>query len=257
MLKRGVMEQVFSVEEKVTRVSERQSAADFPVVARDRFLTLVEDPSFPCLGAKGAINNNSYCFSTYDSLASDSTSKKLACALGQFAKSEMARTNDYATFIAVFQAPLSVDEIEFERLLWLQLQKLHDFDTQGNGWDPSVSPDPGDARFSFSFAGQAFYVIGMHADSSRIARQSPWPALIFNPHAQFEKLRTKGHWRRMQEKIRERDIALQGTINPMLSDFGEASEARQYSGRTVEENWRPDFRVVQPKSKNGGCPFHH
>ena len=56
----------------------------------------------------------------------------------------------------------------------------------------------------------------------------------------------------MQETIRHRDLQLQGTINPMLSDFGERSEARQYSGRIVEENWRAPFSVAA-----GKCPFAH
>ena len=42
--------------------------------------------------------------------------------------------------------------------------------------------------------------------------------------------------------VRERDIALQGSANPNLADFGERSEARQYSGRVTEPAWR--------------CPFH-
>jgi FPC/CPF motif-containing protein YcgG len=42
--------------------------------------------------------------------------------------------------------------------------------------------------------------------------------------------------------VREREIALQGSLNPNLADFGERSEARQYSGRAVEDQWR--------------CPFH-
>jgi FPC/CPF motif-containing protein YcgG len=56
----------------------------------------------------------------------------------------------------------------------------------------------------------------------------------------------------MQETIRTRDLALQGTINPMLSDFGERSEARQYSGRAVEENWQAPFKALERK-----CPFAH
>ncbi len=35
----------------------------------------------------------------------------------------------------------------------------------------------------------------------------------------------------MQRTVRKRDERLQGTVNPMLSDFGDASEARQYFGR--------------------------
>jgi FPC/CPF motif-containing protein YcgG len=114
-------------------------------------------------------------------------------------------------------------------------------------WDRSVSPDPRDSHFSFSFAGQAFYVIGLHANSSREARRFPWPTLVFNPHEQFERLRTDGKWKRMQQTIRERDTQLQGSINPMLSDFGERSEAPQYSGRAVGEDWQPPI---------GKCPFH-
>lgn len=234
-----------------------EGGASFIDRARQRFLTLVEDPSFPCLGAKGAINSQSYSFATYDRLGSLSSSMLLARALDEFARSEMVRTNDYATLVSVFESPAPVSEKEFERLLWLQLQQLHELDVDQLHWDPSVSADPANARFSFSFAGQAFYVIGMHANSSRLARQFPWPTLIFNPHAQFEKLRSNGHWQRMQARIRERDMALQGSVNPMLSDFGEVSEARQYSGRIVEENWQPDFHVAQPQEKKSGCPFHH
>jgi uncharacterized protein len=46
----------------------------------------------------------------------------------------------------------------------------------------------------------------------------------------------------MRRAIRARDVALQGDINPNLADMGERSEARQYSGRAVDDAWR--------------CPFH-
>ena len=45
----------------------------------------------------------------------------------------------------------------------------------------------------------------------------------------------------MRDRIRARDTALQGDANPMLCDHGEASEARQYSGRAVDALWQPDF----------------
>ena len=40
-----------------------------------------------------------------------------------------------------------------------------------------------------------------------------------------------------------RDEALAGSRNPMLARHGEASEARQYSGRVVDDAWQ--------------CPFHY
>jgi FPC/CPF motif-containing protein YcgG len=41
--------------------------------------------------------------------------------------------------------------------------------------------------------------------------------------------------------VRERDVALQGSTNPNLADFGQASEARQYSGRATEVAWQCPF----------------
>ena len=160
--------------------------------------------------------------------------------------------SEYATFIAIFERPRQTTEDEFERLLWKQLRLLHEHDAAEHDWDPAVATDPSDPHFSFSLGGQALYVIGLHANSSREARRFRWPTLVFNPHQQFERLRADGKWKHMQETIRHRDFELQGTINPMLSDFGERSEARQYSGRAVEENWRAPFPKV-----TGKCPFAH
>jgi FPC/CPF motif-containing protein YcgG len=161
-------------------------------------------------------------------------------------------TSEYSTCVAIFEHPVNLSELEFEGLLWQQLRALHQHDAPNFVWGPNVKSDPADPHFSFSFGGHALYVIGMHANSSREARRFPWPAMVFNPHEQFERLRADGNWKRMQETIRSRDLALQGSINPMLSDFGEQSEARQYSGRAVEENWQAPF----PKAA-GKCPFHH
>jgi uncharacterized protein len=163
-----------------------------------------------------------------------------------------APMSEYATFVAVFESPKDMDELQFESLIWQQLRLLHELDAAHFDWDPDVQSDPSDPHFSFSFGGQALYVIGLHANSSREARRFPWPALVFNPHEQFERLRADGKWKRMQETIRARDLELQGSINPMLSDFGVDSEARQYSGRAVEENWRAPFKAVE-----GKCPFAH
>jgi FPC/CPF motif-containing protein YcgG len=145
---------------------------------------------------------------------------------------------------------MKLSESQFENLLWQQLRALHEADSKYFDWDAQVSSNPSDPHFSFSFGGRAFYVIGLHANSSREARRFKWPALVFNPHEQFQRLRADGKWKRMQETIRERDLALQGSINPMLSDFGETSEARQYSGRAVANDWKAPFPA-------GKCPFAH
>ncbi len=64
---------------------------------------------------------------------------------------------------------------------------------------------------------------------------------MFNVHRQFEELRESGQFPRMRDRIRERDASLQGSVNPMVSDHGNNSEARQYSGRQVGRSWQAPF----------------
>jgi FPC/CPF motif-containing protein YcgG len=229
----------------------------FSEQAKAAFRELVLGPEFPCLGAKAAVNSGSAKLNIFDELGSARSTHELAAALAAFTSSVVRdsvepHVPDYASFVAIFERPRQTNEIEFERLLWRQLRLLHEHDANGSDWDDRVASDPADPHFSFSFAGRALYVIGMHANSSRAARRFPWPMLVFNPHEQFERLRSDGNWKRMQESIRQRDLELQGSINPMLSDFGEQSEARQYSGRAVEEDWRAPFPKIA-----GKCPFAH
>jgi len=216
------------------------------VHAERAFLDFILSSNFPCLGAKAALNSGSQTLRVFDQLAGAESTRALAKALGDFDP-----RSEFATFVAIFEQPRNITEIEFENLLWKQLRLLHAQDA-GSRWDCHVASDPDDPHFSFSFAGRALYVIGMHANSSREARRFSLPTLVFNPHEQFERLRAEGNWTRMQESIRERDRQLQGTVNPMLADFGVQSEARQYSGRVVEKTWRAPFPAAE-----GKCPFAH
>ena len=167
------------------------------------------DPTFPCLGARAAVNLNAYVLFTYDEMAEPATTSELAHHLGEFTGSSLVRTNEYASFIAVFRGPDSSSETEFERLLWKQLQALNEIDARRSAWSQASSPNVEDPNFSFSFGGESLYVVGMHPHSSRLARRFRWPALVFNPHAQFQRLRASGHWKRMQNSIRKREVALQ------------------------------------------------
>jgi hypothetical protein len=206
------------------------------------FRSHVLNQEFPCVGAKAAINNNAYRFGFYPEMNTQATTAGLAYDLWEYTQERPTLGTEYATFIATFAAPVPNNEREWERLLWSQLQNLHELDRPHHAWDATVSSDPDDPAFSFSFAETAFFIIGLHPASSRLARRFRWPTLVFNAHEQFERLREQHQFDRMRETVRERDYKLQGSLNPNLSNFGERSEARQYSGRAVEENWR--------------CPFH-
>ena len=199
---------------------------------------MVAHHAFPCLGARSVFRQENATIRVYDRLATDATTDTLLADLRAFAGS-VDPAGGFASFIAIFRGPVSSGEQDFERLLWVQLRLLHAADDAG--WNDGVSDDPQDQHFAFSLAGTAFFVVGLHPQASRDARRTATPTLVFNLHEQFERLRASGRFDRMRDTIRERDERLQGSINPMVSDHGTASEARQYSGREVDDSWLAPF----------------
>jgi FPC/CPF motif-containing protein YcgG len=233
------------------------------------FQGFVLNPQFVCVAAKSAVHHETYRLGIYDRLASPEATAGLSHDLYEFVYETEPLDSELTTFIATFREPADLDEIGFEKLLWWQLQRHHDRDAPLHDWDPAVSSNPEDPHFSFSFAEHAFFIVGLHPGSSRQARQFPWPTLVFNPHAQFERLRETGMWEKIKEATRHRDEELQGSLNPVLADFGEETEAKQYSGRLVEPDWHPPF-IPHPDLPGEGsdcapateapvlhCPFNH
>ena len=149
----------------------------------------------------------------------------------------------FQSFAVIFDGPVNLSEDEYERHLWSRVQSLTDQDVQhGEQSDMRVSADPNEPRFSLSFGGQGFFVVGLHPNASRRARRFERPTLIFNLHDQFTRLRAEGRYEKLRATILSRDDVFSGGINPMLRRHGELSEARQYSGRFVGADW--------------ACPFH-
>ena len=209
----------------------------------EQFRHFVRRTSFPCVGAKSALARNQMDFIVARSITSAWDDMRIYPALFNFAKAYASHPRLYQSFIVLFQGPRVLSEEAFERSMWERIQSLTDKDEWlGQKHDRTVSPHPHDPRFSLSFGGQAFFVVGLHPKASRPARRFTAPALVFNLHDQFEQLRKTGTFHKLQNSIQRRDIALAGSINPMLQKFGEGSEARQYSGRVVDKDWR--------------CPFH-
>lgn len=205
----------------------------------EAFRDLVGVPGYPCVMAVSAARRGQVHIEACGPFGSDAAVDRLANGLGAFVHAPEANLG-FRSFLAVFDGPALSTETAFEAVLWDTLSALHARDDQP--WDPAVASDPASAAFSFSFAGRAFYVVGLHPAASRPARRCRQPALAFNLHDQFETLRREGRYDKVRTLIRDRDLAFSGSVNPMLSDFGERSEASQYAGRAVEPGW--------------GCPFH-
>jgi uncharacterized protein len=225
-------------------------AAEFAVHERLREMVLRAD--YPCLGARSSFHRQLYRFGVYPEIGSSRSTRAACHDLYEFAHELHEPNVEFATFIAVFLGPRITSESHFEQLLWSQLQQMHDLDAKFFTWDSSVSSDSQDPAFSFSHGGHAYYIVGLHPCASRQARQFAHPAIVFNLHTQFAQLREQGRLELLKQSIRARDIALQGSVNPTLVNYASGSQARQYSGRDVEPDWRCPLHLNAPEGVVGG-----
>ncbi len=209
----------------------------------DELRARIAEPDFPCVGAKSALARGTLKTLVCHSLTSNWDDLRIHEALMDWAEEYRADPTGLRSLAVVFSGPDDLTEAEFETLMWERIQSCADKDHWlGQRYDHRVSADPDDPHFSLSFGGEAFFVVGLHPRASRPARRFPRPTLVFNLHAQFEALREQGKYEGMRAKILDRDLALAGSINPMLARHGDASEARQYSGRAVSDEWACPFR---------------
>lgn len=201
----------------------------------------IRGSGFPCVGAKASLMRGKLFVTEAGRIDAAGADARIYAAVSEFA--EHARHDELSSAAILFQAA-ELDEEDFETALWERLQRLHDIDVRkGVAWNESVSADPKSDAFSFSIAGTAFFIVGMHSNASRLARRFVRPALFFNSHDQFDRLKADSRFYAMQRAIRERDTELEGDINPMLSDFGAGLEAPQYSGRPVDAEWECPFKA--------------
>ena len=220
----------------------------------ERFRDLIQNPSFPCVGAKAALARGQIRFVIGRDIGAADDDARLHAALMAFVCRYQARPALFQSLVVIFDRPGGLSEEGFEARMWDRLQALSDQDSRlGHAYDARVAPDPQDAHFSLSCAGEAFFVVGLHPGASRKARLFAAPALVFNLHDQFERLRAEGRYERMRETIQARDVSWAGSVNPMLTRHGERSEAPQYSGRQVPDDWACPFqrRAVELRREAG------
>lgn len=214
---------------------------DSPIASR--FKDMVSDASFPCVGAKSALGRGQMDILIARDITSGWDDLRITPALASTVGRYREDRALFRTLVVIFEGPADLSETEFERHLWARAQSLSDKDEWlGYKPDPTVSTDPDDPHFSLSFAGEAFFVVGLHPQASRPARRFEAPVLVFNLHDQFEVLREQRRYEKLRSAILARDEALAGSINPMLARHGEISEARQYSGRMVDDGWKCPFQ---------------
>ena len=199
---------------------------------------------FPCVGAKSALRTHQISVHEAGSFHDHSATSTLYEPLLAFGRSLEKRKGGVQSLICTFRHCDGMTEARFEQLLWRHLQHLHALDLQHNiTWADDVSDDTASPDFAFSVGGEGYFVVGLHPGASRQARRFCRPALVFNSQKQFESLRQDGRYGRMKTIIRQREIELDGSINPMLGEHGERAQAPQFSGRYVDPNWTCPFKI--------------
>jgi FPC/CPF motif-containing protein YcgG len=214
--------------------------ADHPLA--QQFQAFVSDSAFPCVGAKSALGTGGMRFVVGRDIRSAWDDLRIYPNLLDLARSYRAEPKLFQSLVVIFDEDPALDENGFENVLWQRLNSLSRKDEWlGQPHDARVSDDPDSPHFSLSFGGEGFFVVGLHPGASRPARRFTRPALVFNLHDQFEQLRAQGRYEKLREAIVVRDVALAGSPNPMLARHGSVSEARQYSGRHVDNDWQCPF----------------
>lgn len=224
--------------------------------APEAFAAFIRQKDFPCVGAKSALSRGTLRTVPCWSITSAWSDVMIHRELLAWAQTYRKEPGLFRSIAFVFSGPTDITEKEFETAMWERLQSLSDKDVwSGQSYDQRVSSDPNDPHFSLSFGGEAFFVVGLHPHASRPARRFSRPVMVFNLHDQFQQLRDQGRYEQLRGSILKRDEAIAGSVNPMLARHGESSEAAQYSGRLVEDEWSCPFSDSRAGSQNFRDPL--
>ncbi|MDQ6890517.1 MAG: YqcI/YcgG family protein, partial [Bacteroidota bacterium] len=179
------------------------------------YLSFLDAKEFPCIAAKAALAGKNVNCMVAGNMACPKDDTEILQFLYEFVDEYRRSKIFYHTAAIIFTGPQFNNEEMFDAILWQRLQSLQILDAKSYGYDRRVAADILSSKFSFSIKEEAFYIIGLHPASSRHARRFLYPTLVFNPHAQFEQLRTTTKYNMMKNVVRKRDIAFSGSINPM------------------------------------------
>lgn len=209
----------------------------------DAYHSFLGKKEFACVAARAALaKEHIKCF-VADHMACPKDDSAILDFLYSFIDYYRETTDPFHSAAVIFKGPDIYAEDMYESLLWQRLQALSNMDAKNYAYDSRVDSNPSSPEFSFSLKEEAFFIIGLHPSSSRPTRQFEYPAIVFNPHAEFVKLRSGDRYDKLKAVVRKRDVAYSGTINPMLNDFGTASEVNQYSGKNYASNWQCPLQI--------------
>jgi FPC/CPF motif-containing protein YcgG len=207
-------------------------------VIKTLYFNFLSGKMFPCVAAKAALNMKHIAVLVAMDIRCPHEDEKILEFLYAFIDAYRGTNSPYHSAAVIFKQPSEISEEEYEHNFWKRLISFQNSDRKKYRHDPRVDADPSSEKFSFSLKEEALFVIGLHPSNSRLARKFAYPTLVFNPHQEFEKLRSNNRYNKMRDVVRSRDLRYSGSINPMLHNFGEISEVYQYTGKQYDQDWK-------------------
>ncbi len=206
---------------------------------RQEFIAQIASPGFACVMGRSVMNKHRYGFATLPAFEASATPALVVETLAQWAQARKRWGRQFASMVIAFAGPMGLDAEQYERALWQLLSRVHEADPES--WDPKHSSDPAHPNFSFSIAGCAYFIVAMHAHNPRLDRITSSPIGVFNASWMFDDLTASGHYPRVVEIIRARELARHARAMPGVPSGDAASEAPQYAGIIHDEPWKCPF----------------
>jgi len=204
----------------------------------NEYYNFLSNKAFPCVAAKDAMAKGNIKLFVADNIGCPKDDKAILDFMYSFTAFYRKSIKGFYSAAIIFNQPEIINEEMFDALLWKRLAALRSLDALQYRHDRRVAANPTDSNFSFSMMEEAYFIVGLNPMSSRPARRFKYATLVFNPHAQFETMKKDARYEKMKTIVRKRDVSFSGSVNPMLTDFGEASEVYQYSGKNYDSQWK-------------------
>jgi FPC/CPF motif-containing protein YcgG len=203
---------------------------------------LLGEKFYPCVAAVQSRAKNDFVVETCEGFGTGKSRGQIRSAVLNFLEAwKRTRSTTLSLWIA-YPNDKTNSEVAFEKAMWDELSSLTSVEERESDWASGWSQNPNDRNFTLCIGGHAFFVVGLHEQSSRKGRRFPYPALIFNVYDQFRDLQAQGAYDPMVAKNRQRDVRFNGDVNPMSETWGDTWETIQFSGRKNSSEWK--------------CPFH-
>lgn len=126
-----------------------------------------------------------YQVGLYDQLGSGGSYRSLRTDLLFFLSEQNKAPWDHLSLWAVFEDDDFLEN-EFDDALWRELSFLNSGTNESTNSQITVTSDPLENGFHFTFAGAKFFVYGLCATNSRHSRRFPYPTLVFTVFNQHQ-----------------------------------------------------------------------